>query len=662
MLKARELLELTLDEIWELAPEGSSDIEFDDGIVEDVLHAEIYVCWHFWQVHAYYPQLALPKSLILDGKDFTDKWARKAMSTIINESRNHPDISKEDIQYLVFSTVYNGAYNSFAEDYLEFISTTDSDDVDALLFDADIKEANDKVTHDTATVDHAYSVIKDQLNSKEHRNNPISRSVRYGTVKLNQMFSSIGPRGRTTDIDSEIYRIPVPTGFSYGFTRLEDFCKESRSAAKALIFNKDPVAMAEYFNRKLQFLCGVITHISRKDCGTTDRHTITIPDGDKGDSYLYSLEGLYMDTNIGMVPIESDMTHLKGKAIELRTTMTCRDLPSGGVCEACYGEMSYSLAEGDNPGHVSGTAICEDLTQNIISTKHLDFIIYNMLLVLTKKDSKFLALKEKDNEHLYLEKSLDTSKYKLRLSTSEASSLVDVRTATNTDILDLSSISRLTRVEFCTFDEDGVITDAQEVNLFRNGSCASFTPEFLRHIQEKGWVENSGKTIINLKGWLPGTGRGRKPIFAYPHKHENMVVYGSRVESFLRSSGGEKKAARTAGMLTQYSDPTHALIDAYILISDKISGVHLGHIATILAASRARDPENGDYFMPASLHDGVFVKHDELIAGRSGGVSFLYEDQKKLFSNLDMYMNPNRMPSIMDDLIYIPPGKYGSVR
>jgi hypothetical protein len=48
-----------------------------------------------------------------------------------------------------------------------------------------------------------------------------------------------------------IFRKPIKRGFAMGFRDIIAFAKESRSAAKALLFNKDPVAIAEYFNRKL---------------------------------------------------------------------------------------------------------------------------------------------------------------------------------------------------------------------------------------------------------------------------------------------------------------------------------------------------------------------------------------------------------------------------
>ncbi len=55
---------------------------------------------------------------------------------------------------------------------------------------------------------------------------------------------------------------------------------------------------------------------------------------------------------------------------------------------------------------------------------------------------------------------------------------------------------------------------------------------------------------------------------------------------------------------------------------------------------------------------GVFRSHDEIIRHRSLGVAMLFERQSEVFTDPSAYLETVRLSSIMDDLIYIPDGKY----
>jgi hypothetical protein len=143
-----------------------------------------------------------------------------------------------------------------------------------------------------------------------------------------------------------------------------------------------------------------------------------------------------------------------------------------------------------------------------------------------------------------------------------------------------------------------------------------------------------------------------------------MAEFGKRVEVFIRSttkSDGDDDeladvhASSNAAKLTSYNDADRALYDGYRLISSKIKGIHIGHIATILAASRVTSARQGDWFIPNDLFNGEFKSHDEIIRHRSLSVQMLYGWQQQTYNDLSCYLQHKRPYNPMDGLIYIPP-------
>ena len=656
-LLARDMLEWTEDELWALNPDSKTTVVFDDATV-DMNTVELQLSWYFWQVSKYYSQVPVTSDLRIGEVAFTDSVARTLMNTVIQSTRKFPEIDKEDVWKIVYGDIYNRCFCAISTRLLRYISGTSGDDVVELLEDPLIAAANEAVTDSLETVDHVYDVVRSVFESDTYTGNPIIRAIKYGTVQLRQMYPSFGPRGRVTDIDSDIYRRPVKRGFAMGFNSITDFAKESRSAAKALLFNKDPVATAEYFNRKLQFVAAYINTLEPGDCGTDEYHTLLIPEGASGEELVNGLDGLtqvHPDGSNSKID-GSDMSIL-GKSINFRTTLTCDLLPEQKVCTACYGDIAYSVPAGDNPGHVSCTSINEKLTQIIISTKHLDFIIHKLILFVLKKDRKYLTADKRHPDALMYNKELKGQKIVLRIYKKEAPRLIDVRYIEDTTMMHPSRTTSLNHVEFIHVESDGMYGDVVELDMVKRSTRASLSREFLTHAKKMGWEEDAKFYTIDMTGWNP-----RSPLFVYPHKHENMGEFGKRVERFIRSSNkaGEHKegAVGYVNMLTRYSNVNSALYDAFYLIADKIKRVHIGHIATILAASRANDEANLDYSIPGSIYKGKFARHDDIIKSRSLGTAMQFEGHSGYFTDIDSFLVKDRLPGNLDDLIHLEEDKY----
>lgn len=657
-LRARDMLDWSEDEVWKLEPLQDCSIEFDDVTIEDADVVDVQISWYFWQVIKYYREIPLDSYLYLAGRNFNDGLARDLMNHVVQASRKFDHIDREDVWSIVMRDVYNRCFCAISTRLLPYISGTSSDDNDELLNDPRIKKANENLTDALSSKDEAYAAVEEVFMSDDYPDNPVARSVEYGTVKLKQMLPSFGPIGSRTDIDSEIYRKWVKPGFARGMTSIADFAKESRSAAKALLFNKDPVAMAEYFNRKLQFVAAFIKYLKEGDCGTTDYHTLHIPEGDAGKDMLHSLEGMTKVCDDGTQhPIDpKDLSQL-GKPIHFRSTMTCRHLSEGGVCTKCYGDISYSIPKGDNPGHVSCTSVNEKITQLIISTKHLDFIIHNLIVRLNRTEQAYFKVEEKHPDMIYMNPSRKGEKIVMRISKKEAPRLTSLRYIEDTVNMNLTSTTQLSYVTLYRKDTNGILEELADLDMVKRSTKASLSREGLMHVKKTGWEERDGHYYIDLSSF-----NVKRPLFTYPHRHENMVAFGERVERFIRSArtAGENDRAVKGhvGMLTRYKNVDSALYDAYYLISEKIGGVYMGHLATILAASRAANAKELDYSMPNSLEQGSFQTHDDIIRYRSLGVSMLYQHHSSYFADIDSYIVKDRMSSNLDDLIHLEEDKY----
>lgn len=665
----RDLMYMSEDEIWSLPKPGQIIVRFDDGveITTDTVNVMIG-SWYLWKIAANWEEVKVNSTLFINDAVFTDKLFRELLWDAVEATINL-DIPKEDV-WLLAQQLYNESYNAIVTRCHRNISTTGYSDITQLLEDKEIKAANNQVTDALPTIDRAHATIEQVLRSKRYRRNPIVRAVMNSTVKVEQILQSIGPRGRTTDIDSVIYTIPVKRGFAQGLGSLDAYAMESRSAAKALLFNKDPVAAAEYFNRKMQLACAVIRELVPGDCGTHDSHEFKIPNDKYGKKMIQSLSGLYEVVNEKgkdvLREIRDKDFHLLGKTIRFRSSLCCKHAPQQRICETCYGMTSYGIPQDTNPGHVSSTSINEPTTQIIISTKHLDFIVHQFIAILSEREKEYLEIRDKDDE-LYLKSFKGRTNIWMAFQAKDAPGLVDVNYATKISDMDVARVSSIGQVSFYLLDETtGATAQEQVFDMVKCGTHASLSPAALQYIHRNSWERDGGWFHINLGKWSY-----KHPLFVYQHRHENMSEFASRLETFIRSAKSDmdedgqpmptsssRGTRHRAPMLATYRDVDLALWDTYFLMSEKLKGLHMGHIATVLTATRVNDTRVGDWSMPSGKQGGVFRSHDEIIRHRSLGVAMLFERQSEVFTDPSAYLETVRLSSIMDDLIYIPDGKY----
>lgn len=632
------------------------NVKLKDG-TRQMLGCDIHISSIVWDVYRKHPEIPFSDIMYIDPEDcFTDKLMRKMFFAVIQPTMSRKDIDKEKVWRSCFES-YNALYNFAVSDLLPYMDSIDSFAIMDILDDPDIRETNEKIQNYEADVESGYALLKKKLRSNEHKNNPISRAHTYSTVPLPQLNQSLVAIGQVTDIDSVVYMNEIRRGFAMGYPDVNSLAKASRSAAKALLFNKDPVAASEYLNRKLQLVGNYIVRlIQHHDCGTADYHTVVLPEDDKT---FEKYEGITLMLPGGKTrPIEAWDHDLKGKRVNIRTTMCCRELAHQSVCSTCYGSISYSVIEGDdpegkdkgsNPGHISTTAICGPATQGVISTKHLDFIRCVINLVLPPEDAKYLEL-HPSLDSLKMKERHKGKHIQLHLDGEEARGLIGLVYMTSVEGINLNYVSSLTSCDFVTIGEDGYMTDVSGTTLTRQATNAALSLSMLKYVKQHGWSTVGKRISIDLSEW-----DFTKPIFTYQLKHENMSAYVSRLELFIRSTLRDepnKRDRRSRLMrLTRFDDPTEALLAGVQLITEKLD-VNVAHIATVLAASRVMDPDRGDWRIANGLHVGKFVSHDEIISHRDLAAAVLYQEQARVITNPKSYLERNRPISPLQPLIH----------
>lgn len=661
-LHVRDILDTPEEELWDSDMDDIVLVEFDDGAMKIAPMVDVVLSWYFWQIVSYYDELEILEDHFIVGERFTDDDFRKMLQkTILKTKDVLPREEKENVWRLAYSDCYNKLFNVISTKMCAFISSTDSTHVQQIISDPDIKKANESIDIRFSTVLRAHKRLIEVMDENRYPDNPILQSYFNRTVKADQSKQSYSARGAITDIDSVMYKRHIGRGYAMGLNTINDFAKESRAAAKALLYNKDPVAMAEYFSRKMQLVSSVIEHIVEGDCGTEHYHEFYLGEADH--KILSAMNGCMQVLDDGSLrEIDGSDTSLLGTKVKFRTALCCKHVVNQEVCETCFGGASYSIPEDTNIGHVCCTANNKEFTQNIISTKHLDFIVHMFKAILRGAMTSWFATSDKEDEqsNIFYNKIRVGEQNVIGIHKDYLPGIARINYVHDVRAIpDLEAISSVSTMKIFRKDKLGVIGNhVAELDMVIDSVAPSFTFEFLEHIKAQKWYEESDYYYIDISDWTDS-----KPMFIYPLKHENMSVFSRKFEHFMRgaisdSDDNESEVKLTSAektaltSLQKYTDVDSALFDTYTFVSSKLGRAQVSHLAVLLLASRVQDAENGDWY-PANKGSGSFQPHDAIIRNRSLGPAGLYERQFLIVKDLNSYNARYRPASIMDAAVYI---------
>lgn len=640
---ATDLLALTMDELWAL-PEERHIIVFDDGEVETHTRATIA------SVYLWEPLRGLTAPLKRSFHLGNERLTSRRMLSIINEviwsihDHNGDDVDVEVLAKRAFETI-NLFYNDMTVKLSGHVATLSLFDALEVANHPKIKEANEKLEPNEYSIEEVcYKQISGVLmDPNELRGNPIAEAVKSGTLSMDQTLQCFGPRGYITDINSDIFREPITTGYLAGIDDLYGSMIESRMGTKSLAYNKELLRDTEYFNRKSQLISQYVQNLHYGDCKST--YLINFP---VMESLKKQLVGkYYLDPETQELKLfTGDEKHLVGTKIKIRSVLSCIHPDPAGVCSTCYGKLSYSIPRGTNIGHVSAVSIGDKITSSVLATKHLDSTSKVEKFIIHETEGKYLRY-GKEDEALYLKRTLRGKKIKIVVFRDEARSLADVLMVDSLDGYPEANATQLTQMRI-TIDNgpEGTTSDVLRVSLYNRKS--SFSKELLRHIRKKQWqYDTDGNVVVDLEGF-----NINDPLLTLPYKHVNMHEVMGRIQSFLHSGSagtvrrlgdgtGRRNTRNRNTYLKSYKDPVEGLVVFFTMLNEKLN-VNLVHCEVLVYAMMARSIPERDFRLPKPGIHGMFETYNNLMQNRSLAGVMAFEGQDRALTNPRTFIYTNR--------------------
>lgn len=644
ILEARKLIALPRKELWDtLNRPVRIKLRMDDGVLETSSRAALLslYCSEFYQ--------RFPKTPVLMHHQLGDRqFTGKEIDLMINRVywdcydtyRSEIDTHVLDRELLNFivGEVRNAIYNDFTYNLESYVQTLSATDLIDTVCDEEIAKINNELEPNHRSIDNAYRRITKILHDKKKLpNNRLARGCRWGIYKVGQVLQCVTARGYTTDYDNNIFRKPVLTGFIHGLRKIVDIMKESRTAAKAQSSTDEPLQKSQYFNRRLQILADVLTDIIPGDCGSTRYLEWFVSPEDVED-----LDGMYYVDGNELLRFDATTAKtlgLIGKTMKFRSVLYCDVTHPRGCCERCYGELAIAIPFATVPGHIAATIIGKRISQNLLSTKHLDRSATSNGLEISAENQKYIKFSE-DRNTISLSDEMEGKKIHITLDAREAGRLADVLFVDDIDLLQTSLVSSITRVQFTIFNkknEENIV-----VPVYSGKRTAAISKELLQYAKEHRWeLTPNGNYSIDMRHWDMDL-----PLFTLPLKNANMLDYMKTIESFL--TGAKSNVSNKT--IRQCKTPDEALREFHAIVSTQMH-INLVYLQVIIKVSMIRSSKNFDYRMPLPGNVCEFGKYATLIAGRSASAILAYQNQRIILSEPQSYLIEHRPDHPLDQLL-----------
>ncbi len=652
----RSLLKHTTSTLWENL-RGDFMLVFDDGLGIETNEKECIYSSYCWDLIREYPELRVTSShhihgVIKDGRMTADTHNDLLSNILFDIYDAYQAIVPDKVKLLDRMSkrayeIVNHMYNELSYRLEARVTTLDILDFLEIDEHPDIVKAEQTLQQTQEGIDAFYKTIKNTLNNDPALdNNQLAKAVRSKLVKTDQTLQCVGPRGFLTDVDSYIYKKPIVTGYFKGVRTLEDSMKESRSAAKALMFSVDPMKKAEYFSRRQQFVCQNVKNLHRTDCGSKHyllwqvRGEEVIEGIVTRESDLKTIFGKYYldeESNTLKVIKKSD-THLIGKTIKIRDAVAgCQHPDPYGICEVCFGEASITVPEDTNLGHMACVSMTQIVTQLVLSTKHYDGSSVVEGIRLQPHDKKYLSAQINGNDY-YLSNDLKNKKVSIKIDARNAKGLADVSAVDDVGKLTISRISEIEELQLIIDNQKGQI-DEIPLTVAVNKRLANLTHHLLRHCKRTGWEIVDNKYIIDMTGW-----DWSQPILTLPLRHFNMMDFATEIAKVLESTVKDMKARDTV------VDPAAMLTEFHDLVNKRIT-VNLSILSIIIYSSMVVSATEGNYSLPKPWTTSGMGVMKLIMENRSLSATMAYERQTNTVLSPNSYLMTNRPDHIFDSLI-----------
>lgn len=646
----QDLLGMSEDDIWKIDTGNNPEITV---VAHDktftMLARPAIVSWYCWPLQRTQSGMPLCKRHFATGVTLSNKGI---LGILTQGYRDYVDLHPGIIDVVAINTLIARAINIINNTFVmripEYVTTASMRQYIEVLDDPELVEIRAKLEPNQNSIREGYgkglAVIK---RPGKFVGNQIADDIKQGSVSDGQSAQVFIARGYLTDHNSRIFVKPVLRCYAEGLGSFHDSFVESRSATKAMLFQKKPLEDSEWFNRKMQLVAQAVQRIHmNEDCGSTITVPILVKEG-----WLSRLAGkyYYAEDNKTLKCVSDKDDHLIGRIIHMRSPMYCNHPDRSGICEKCYGKLAISLPYfnalgeiGKNEiiiGHISATEIGQDLSQKMLSTKHLDTSSTTEPFVPRRQDAMYIVEGMRDNA-VRLHPRLAQDKVKLKVNFNKTTALSDIYVAENLD--EVATRAGGFNEIVLEFEREGGYNESIPIPTVQGSRQGQFTVDFLRFLQKANWTNaEKGYIVIDLS-----TFDYQCDVVELPLVHQDMTVYQKQIEAYIRFS---KDSAKWKGKFVTPEDAGLALSEFYTLLSERLK-VNIVHAEIMLYSVMTTDPANYDYRLPRAYEQRQFSSYHECIEFRSLSVQLLYQEQATVMLKPTTFLVEHRQPHPADSI------------
>ena len=662
-IRARDFLALTEDQIWEYEDAEKVTIEFDDGKLSlgEVINVKIggkiqpldynpmaatRMSWYYWNIQREFPDAPLLKHHHIGERIYTsgthlDILTDVYFDTLDKFRANNWAPRTERWMWLLMKNVMS-VYNAYAARLGGYVAGVSVIDFHEVVKHPKVKAVNDAlmkkrvVTYEDIEKTHN-AVMEVLTDPNAFTNNGVNNAIVRNIVSAGQVLQCVSARGFVEDIDSNIFREPIRSGFYHGLYKMADYAKESRSASKAAFYQNRHMGNSEYLNRSIQLSAATLKNCEYGDCGNERTSFFNIETRVDKEALLGKWYKDKKDSKTWkVVRPESDLI---GKGIYIRSLFGCTHGDEYTVCSSCVGDMADSFIRGTSIGWVAGAGVFGRGGQLLLSVKHNDGSVSATAVDLDPFVGAYVRATD-DPQYLKLSEQLKDKHPALIVRRKDFGSLHHVLQVEDVRKLMPSNLATMEVVKFETQDSEGLLI--APINLDAIAHKAAFTFEALEYIQKHAWtLTEKNEARIDLSHW-----DFKKPFFLLPLKHHSMVEQLGGMKRAVLGSQETRKGA--AWRLMDFDNPESATTFLHEIVTPKMPGTNYALLEIIVASTLARDPDNRDFRLPNPLYTGKFATHRDIMFNRSLGPMMAFERHHQFFMDPNSYLNKNRGQSPMD--------------
>ena len=429
--------------------------------------------------------------------------------------------------------------------------------------------------------------------------------------QIPQVMIAFGLRTEPNDV---VIPRPVMGSALSGMKDIIDLSIEQQGARKAAIMNHEAIKASQYWGRKLHLLVCDIATVYENDCGTPLTLIMNITATNRSNFVGKYIQ--HSDGSLELLTKESVKNYID-QEVNMRSVMCCRH--TDGVCKYCAGLVTRNIAPGINLGINSAATLVSQVSQMILSTKHLIKTLSQIYqLPVTAKE---MFERKEDGIHLLDRVRKQEGEWQIGI-------YYDDLYGSQSDLLQLENgmnipEERLSNIHTILVKEaDGQMS---ELNLVVDGQSPFMTFEFLFYMKDR----YKDLVIDENVMWVPMKGMPRLPVFRTAIINDSMFAYVKSVIKFLEN-----------GMLVKHKECAPALEHFCALAWSKVPKINILHLEVILRSHMVKNKYDWSIPVLTDTQKVAFGRTVEIIQNRTYSAFYALQGHKRIFSSPYTYVVP----------------------